>query len=85
MLTVKRSADQLYHLSVPYLHPEPPSSAVLHLCKVSMEVLHLTHLRAAYPTTAFVQPRQSSALTSSVLFRGMHKTAHEHLSTLWGA
>ena len=47
MLTVKRSADGLYHLSVPYLHPEPPSSAVLHLCKVSMEVLHLTYLRAA--------------------------------------
>ena len=43
VLTVKRSADQLYHLSVPYLHPEPPSSAMQHLCTVSLEVLHLTY------------------------------------------
>ena len=43
VLTVKRSADQLYHLSVPYLHPEPPSSATHHLWTVSLEVLPLTY------------------------------------------
>ena len=42
VLTVKRSADGLYHLSVPYLHPDTPSSAVQQLCEASSKVLHLT-------------------------------------------
>ena len=41
LLTVKRSADGLYHLSLPYLHPDPPSSAVLQLCDVSSKVLRM--------------------------------------------
>ena len=51
MLTVNRSADKLYHLSVPYLHPGTPSSAVQQLCDASSKVLHLACLRAACTTS----------------------------------